>query len=115
MGGMTLGLLLLVSSLSGASASPGALVSPGASERIESITTSPDGKSGRVVSRAIALDGGARTYQFGGKACAAHRLDATVRAELFDALRTGQGVTIDGIAVAGATCLGDITFWAPDA
>lgn len=111
MGGMTFGPLLLLLLAS----TPDALGSPGATERIESITTSPDGKSGRVVTRAIALDGGARTYQFGGKACAGHRLDATVRAELFDALRTGQGVTIIGIEAGLATCLGDVTFWAPDA
>lgn len=109
MSGMTLGLVLLLVS------SPAALGSPGATERIESITTAPDGKSGRVVTRAIALDGGVRTYQYGGKSCASHRLDATVRSELFDALRTGQGVTIVGVDVGGTTCLGEITFWAPDA
>lgn len=109
MSGMTLGLVLLLAS------SPAALGSPGAAQRIESISATPDGKSGRVVTRAIALDGDVRTYQFGGKACAAHRLDATVRSELFDALRTGQGVTIEGIEVGAATCLGEITFWAPDA
>ncbi|MBX7077584.1 MAG: hypothetical protein K1X88_00270 [Nannocystaceae bacterium] len=107
---------LLALLLAAAHAAPSELDAPGATARIESITPALDGRGGTLVLRPIALDGTRTELAFGGKRCRDHRLDAVVVAQLFEALRTRQGVTataepsVDG----GPACLRAITFFALD-
>ncbi len=99
--------------LMAAAASPVALDHPVATAHIESISPDVDGGGGTIVTRAIALGGDRERYAFGGKQCRGHRVDATVLAELFAAMRGGGGVTITGVAVGDVQCLGQVTFFAP--
>lgn len=92
------------------------LEAPVATARLESISPDLDGRGGTLVTRAIALDGGRTTYAFGGKHCREHRVEAGVLAQLFEALRTRQGVSVTAVAGSGGVqCLGRVTFYAPEA
>lgn len=92
------------------------LEAPIATARLESISPDLDGRGGTLVTRAIALDGGRSTFAFGGKHCREHRVEAGVLAQLFEALRTRQGVSVTAAAgTGGVQCLGRVTFYAPDA
>lgn len=93
---------------------PPALEAPVATARIESITADLDGRGGSLMTRAIALDGARASFAFGGKACREHRVDPGVLTQLFEAMRTRQGVTVTGVEVGGVTCLGKVTFFAPE-
>ncbi len=111
--------LLLLQLALGATTDVPAIDAPGASERIESIAMDVSGPGGTLVTRAIALDGGRSSFAFGGKSCRDHKVEAIVLEQLFEAMRTRQGVRVTGKAPgsggAAVQCLAAITFYAPDA
>jgi hypothetical protein len=92
-----------------------AIDAPIATARIESISPDLDGRGGVLTVRAIALDGGRDSFAFGGKRCKAHRIDAAVLTQLFEAMRQRQGVTVTGSGSGDVPCLAQVTFFAPDA
>ena len=92
-----------------------ALDAAAATARIESISPDLDGRGGSLTARAIALDGGRTVFTFGGKHCRDHRVEPGVLTQLFEAMRTRQGVTVTAVEVRGVACLEQVTFFAPDA
>ncbi len=107
---------LLALLLAAAHAAPSELDAPGPAARIESITPALDGRGGSMVLRPIALDGARTELAFGGKRCRDHRIEPVVLTQLFDALRTRQGVTatVEPSVDGGPACLRAITFFAAD-
>lgn len=106
---------ILAAPVSSSAAAPDTLDAPVATARIESITPDLDGRGGTLTTRAIALDGGRDAFEFGGKRCREHRVEAGVLAQLFEAMRKRQGVTVTGAMANGVQCLAQVTFFAPDA
>jgi len=96
-------------------AAPSSLDAPLATARIESISPDLDGRGGTLTTRSIALDGSRGTYGFGGKRCRAHKIEAAVLTQLFEAMRQRQGVTVTAVGGGDVPCLAQVTFFAPDA
>jgi hypothetical protein len=114
-----LAFLLHVLAATGVAPAASPLGAPVANDRIESIAMDLAGPGGTVVTRAIALDGGRASFEFGGRVCREHRIDAVVLEQMFAAMRARHGVRVTGKLVGrgeqAVQCLAAITFFSPDA
>ncbi|MBK6915862.1 MAG: hypothetical protein IPH07_00540 [Deltaproteobacteria bacterium] len=92
------------------------LDAPGPASRIESITPDLDGKGGVMLVQPFALADSRARFAYGAKRCHGAKIDAAVVEQMFQAMRTRQGVTVVAAARESAPdlpCLGEITFFAP--
>ncbi len=106
--------VLLFSLAISSSASASSIEPPrAAAVHILSIELAAGGSGGAIRTRAERLSGRDVTYGFAEGPCKAHPLSDRVLTQLFDAMRAGARVEIEGVSQGEAQCVRRVRFLAP--